>query len=118
MIRYYKTLNGLLKAYGGQMTVEKFFDRNQRVYRNGKNIRLQPTKELQVKVATAFAKQLYKRKSSSENFIASLTSGSSLLDWSLFQCFYVELSKGKIRISNSLSGEAHDYCIRKFLRSR
>ena len=118
MIRYYRTLKGLLKAYGMQVTVEKFFDENQRIYRNGKNIRLQPTKELQFEVATAFAKQLYKRKSSSENFIARLTSESCLLDWSLFQCFYVELSNGKIRISNSLSGEAHDYCIRKFLRSR
>lgn len=118
MIRYYRTLKGLLKAYGMQVTVEKFFDENQRVYRNGKNVRLQPTKELQERVARAFAKQLYKRKSSAENFVARLTSESCLLDWSLFQCFYVELSKGKIRISNSLSGEAHDYCIRKFLRSR
>lgn len=118
MIRYYKTLQGLKKAYGHQIRVSDFFDPNSQVFKNGRNVRLQPTKELQAVVAQAFAKQLYKRKSSSENFIAKLTSGNCLLDWSLFQCFYVELSNGKIRISNSLSGEAFNYCIRKFLRSR
>ena len=118
MIRYYKPLRGLKKAYGGQIEVREFFDRKKLVYRNGKIIRLQPTKELQEKVAKAFAEQIYKKKSSKENFVASLTSGSSLLDWSLFQCFYVEQRKNRIFISNSLSGEAYDYCIRKFLRNR
>lgn len=118
MISYYKTLRGLRKAYGGQVSVRDFFDRKRRVYRNGKDARLQPTKELQEKVARAFAEQIYKKKSSKENFVASLTSGSSWLDWSLFQCFYVEQGKNEIYISNSLSGEAYDYCIRKFLRGR
>lgn len=118
MIRYYKTLRGLKKAYGHQIRVSDFFDPQSQVFKNGKNVRLQPTKELQEEVAQAFAIQLYVKKSSQRNFVAKLTSESCLLDWSLFQCFYVELSNGKIRISNSLSGEAHDYCIRKFLRSR
>ena len=118
MIRYYKTLRGLKKAYGGQIEVREFFDRKRLVYRNGKIIRLQPTKELQEKVAKAFAEQIYKKKSSKENFVASLTSGSSWLDWSLFQCFYVEQRKNGIFISNSLSGEAYNYCIRKFVLSR
>ena len=118
MIRYYKTLRGLKKAYGGQIEVREFFDRKRLVYRNGKIVRLQPTKELQEKVARAFAEQIYKKKSSKENFVASITSGSSWLDWSLFQCFYVEQGKNEIYISNSLSGEAYDYCIRKFLRGR
>ena len=118
MIRYYKTLRGLKKAYGGQIEVREFFDRKRLVYRNGKVVRLQPTKELQEKVARAFAEQIYKKKSSKENFVASLTSGSSWLDWSLFQCFYVEQRKNGIFISNSLSGEAYNYCIRKFVLSR
>ena len=118
MIRYYKTLRGLRKAYGGQIEVREFFDRKRLVYRNGKVVRLQPTKELQEKVARAFAEQIYKKKSSKENFVASLMSGSSLLDWSLFQCFYVEQRKNGIFISNSLSGEAYNYCIRKFVLSR
>ena len=118
MIRYYKSLRGLKKTYGHQIRVSDFFDRQSRVYRNGKDVRLQPTKELQEKVARAFAAQIYKKKSSKENFVASLMSGSSLLDWSLFQCFYVEQRKNGIFISNSLSGEAYNYCIRKFVLSR
>ena len=118
MIRYYKTLRGLKKAYGQQIRVSDFFDQERRIYKNGKHVRLQPTKGLQEKVARAFAEQIYKKKSSKENFVASLTSGSSWLDWSLFQCFYVEQGKNGIHISNSLSGEAYNYCIRKFLRGR
>lgn len=118
MIRYYKTLRGLKKAYGGQIEVREFFDRKRLVYKNGKFVRLQPTKELEEKVARAFAEQIYKKKSSKEKFVAILMSGNSCLDWSLFQCFYVEQRKNRIYISNSLSGEAYDYCIRKFLRGR
>ena len=118
MIRYYKTLRGLKKAYGSQIEVREFFDRKRLVYRNGKNVRLQPTKELQEKVARAFAEQVYTWKGAKENFVAILMSGSSRLDWSLFQCFYVEQRKNGIFISNSLSGEAYNYCIRKFVLSR
>ena len=118
MIRYYKTLRGLEKAYGGQIRVSVFFDRKELVWKNGKHVRLQPTKELEEKVARAFAEQIYKKKSSKENFVAILTSGSSWLDWSLFQCFYVEQGEKGIHISNSLSGEAYNYCIRKFVLSR
>lgn len=118
MIRYYKSLRGLKKAYGGQIEVREFFDRKRLVYRNGKVVRLQPTKELQEKVARAFAEQVYTWKGAKENFVAILMSGSSRLDWSLFQCFYVEQGKNGIRISNSLSGEAYNYCIRKFVLSR
>ena len=118
MIRYYKTLRGLLKAHGGQIRVSDFFDQERRIYKNGKNVRLQPTKELQEKVAIAFAEQIYTKKSSKDNFVAILMSRSSRLDWSLFQCFYVEQRKNGIFISNSLSGEAYNYCIRKFVLSR
>ena len=118
MIRYYKTLRGLKKAYGGQIEVREFFDRKRLVYRNGKVVRLQPTKELQEKVARAFAEQVYTWKGAKENFVAILMSGSSRLDWSLFQCFYVEQRENGIFISNSLSGEAYNYCIRKFVLSR
>ena len=118
MIRYYKTFRGLEKAYGGQIKVSVFFDRKEIVWKNGKNVRLQPTKELQEKVARAFAEQVYTWKGAQENFVAILMSGSSWLDWSLFQCFYVEQGKNGIRISNSLSGEAYNYCIRKFVLSR
>ena len=118
MIRYYKTLRGLKKAYGGQIEVREFFDRKRLVYRNGKIVRLQPTEELQEKVARAFAEQVYTWKGAKENFFAILMSGSSRLDWSLFQCFYVEQRKNGIFISNSLSGEAYNYCIRKFVLSR
>ena len=118
MIRYYKTLRGLLKAYGGQVRVSVFFDRTALACKHGNNVRLQPTKELQEKVARAFAEQVYTWKGAKENFFAILMSGSSRLDWSLFQCFYVEQGKNGIRISNSLSGEAYNYCIRKFVLSR
>ena len=118
MIRYYKTLRGLEKAYGGQIRVSVFFDRKELVWKNGKNVRLQPTKELQEKVARAFAEQIYIKKSSKENFVAILMSENCWLNWSLFQCFYVEQRKNGIRISNALAGEAYDYCIRKFLRGR
>ena len=118
MIRYYKTLRGLEKAYGGQIRVSVFFDRKELVWKNGKHVRLQPTKELQEKVARAFAEQVYTWKGAQENFVAILMSGSSWLDWSLFQCFYVEQGKNGIHISNSLSGEAYNYCIRKFVLSR
>ena len=117
MIRYYKTFRGLEKAYGSQIKVSVFFDRKELVWKNGKNVRLQPTKELQEKVARAFAEQIYIKKSSKENFVAILMSENCWLDWSLFQCFYVEQRKNRIFISNSLSGEAYDYCIRKFLRN-
>lgn len=59
MIRYYKTLRGLRKAYGIQVRVCDFFDQERRIYKNGKNVRLQPIKELQEKVARSFAEQVY-----------------------------------------------------------
>ena len=118
MIRYYKSLRGLKKAYGQQIRVSDFFDQERRIYKNGKNVRLQPTKELQEKVARAFAEQIYTKKSSKKNFVAILMSENCWLDWSLFQCFYVEQRKNGIFISNSLSGEAYNYCIRKFVLSR
>lgn len=118
MIRYYKTLRGLQKAYGYQIRVCDFFGGQFMAFKKGKNVRLCPTKQLQELVARAFAEYIYKRKSAVKNFVAILTSGSAKRDWSLFQCFYVEQGKKGIRISNSLSGEAYDYCIRKFLRNR
>lgn len=115
IVKKYKTLKGYLKAVGGQVTVEFFFNSQIPLYRNGKNIRFEPCDELKREVADFFGKTLFKNKDRARNCADKLCNGWG--DLSYFQCFYINIGKNGLYINNSLSGDAYNYCRREFMRS-
>ena len=115
MIRY-KTLKGLLRNCGTQMTAENLFGQC-KIYKRSKGIlRASLSDEARREAADMFASYLYSTKGARrEEVTKSLIDGRG--DMSLFQCFYFEVDKrGRVRVSSSLSGEAFNYCKRKYLR--
>lgn len=92
----YKTLRGLLANHAGQMTIENMFN-NRRIYKSGCGWCNFELSERRNEVAEGLA--------------------NGWGDMSLFQCFYISYSKKYgVHCSNSLSGEAFNYCRRKYLR--
>lgn len=102
----YKTLKGLLNQTR-QITVEQFL--NGRFYHNTKGwINFKLDEEERKKVLESFSKYCFATKKAQKQMFYNLV--NNYRDTSLFQCFYIN-KKG---FSNSLSGEAFDYCVRKY----
>lgn len=102
----YKTLNGLL-SQTRQMTIEQFL--NGRFHHNTKGwINFKLDEEEKKKVLESFSKYCFLSKKAQNKLFFNLINNYG--DPSLFQCFYID----KNGFSNSLSGEAFDYCIRRF----
>lgn len=102
----YKTLIGLLNQTK-QMTVEQFI--NGRFHHNTKGwINFKLDKEEKKKVLESFSKYCFSTKKAQKQMFYNLANNCG--DASLFQCFYI-VKRG---FSNSLSGEAFDYCRRRF----
>lgn len=110
----FKTLRGLLRASSGQLTAEAVF--NGRVYlsrgRGWSNVVLSDRARLEA--AQLFAAYCVASKARRADMVEALAAGRG--DLSLFQCFYFEDSRRGVQISNSLSGEAFNYCVRQYLR--
>lgn len=103
----YKTLNGLLNQTR-QMTMEQFF--NGRFHHNTKGwINFKLDEEEKKKVLESFSKYCFATKKAQKQMFYNIVNNYYNRS-SLFQCFYID-KKG---FSNSLSGEAFDYCIRRF----
>lgn len=102
----YKTLNGLL-SQTIQMTVEQFL--NKRFYHNKKGwINFELDGYIYDIVLERFSKYCFATKKAQNKLFFNLINNYG--DSSLFQCFYID----KRGFSNSLSGEAFDYCVRKY----
>lgn len=116
-MRYFKTANGFIKSSYLQVTIENIMSGRTTFCHNGKykheNFKL--SSEAIREIAKAFSVYLYSTKERAcEVFDAFMQHHG---DYSLFQCFYVEWSENSLRFSNSLSGEAFNYCRREFMKS-
>lgn len=102
----YKTLNGLL-SQTKQMTVEQFID--SRFHHKTKGwINFKLDEEEKKKVLESFSKYCFSTKKAQKQMFYNIVNNYG--DTSLFQCFYID----KRGFNNSLSGEAFDYCRRRF----
>lgn len=110
---HYKTLKGLLKQTANtQITAEQLF--NKRLYIRGAWRNIELSEEALTEASNLFANYCVKTKSRANAMAEALNARRG--DLSLFQCFYISLHNGKIIISNSLSGEAFNYCVRTYLK--
>lgn len=108
----YKTAKGLL-THTKQLTVDEFLIR--RFYHNtGKWSNFSICDSVNEEICKIIASYCVKTKSRAKDMYLSLLNCEG--DTSLFQCFYIDLYKGKVIISNNLSGDAFRYCIRKYLK--
>lgn len=110
---HYKTLTGLLRQTQ-QMTVEQLFTgRFNHKTKGWCNFTLdEGEKRIAAKM---FAKYIYQNPHRVEQITEALMAGRGELD--LFQCFYIDYSpKYGIYCSNSLSGDAFDYCRRMYVK--
>lgn len=102
----YKTLNGLL-SQTRQMTMEQFL--NKRFHHKTKGwINFDLDGYIYDIVLELFSKYCFTTKKAQKQMFHNLVNNYG--DPSLLQCFYID-KKG---FSNSLSGEAFDYCRRRF----
>ena len=102
----YKTLNGLL-SQTRQMTMEQFL--NKRFHHKTKGwINFDLDGYIYDIVLELFSKYCFATKKAQKQMFHNLVNNYG--DPSLFQCFYID----KRGFSNSLSGEAFDYCKRRF----
>lgn len=111
----FKTLRGLMRASSGQLTAEAVF--SGRVYlsrgRGWCNVVLSDCARQEA--AQLFAAYCVASKARRADMVEALAAGRG--DFSLFQCFYFDLYFNSMpKISNSLSGEAFNYCVRQYLR--
>ena len=111
---HYKTLKGLLKQTANtQVTAEQLF--NKRIYIRGAWRNIELSEEAQNEACKLFANYCVKTKNRALDMAYRLKYGYG--DFSLFQGFYFELSKNnEVFISNSLSGEAFNYCVITYLK--
>lgn len=111
----YKTLRGLLVHHNGHMTIENLFNKR-RIYKSGRGwCNFELSEEATQEAAEMFANYLYSKGERRNEVADALARGRG--DFSLFQCFFIEYSKRRgVCCSNSLSGNAFNYCRRKYLR--
>lgn len=116
MARIYKytTLRGLL-ANCEQMNAGALFGSG-RAYKNGRGcFSFELSEQARKEAAELFASYLYSKGARRAEVAEGLREGWG--DLSLFQCFYFSYKPGRgVWCSNSLSGEAFEYCRRKYLR--
>lgn len=109
----YKTLQGLLKKTPQITIMQLFSGRFNHTTKGGCNFKLDEDEKR--KAATLFARYIYKNEHRVKQIVEALMNGRG--DLSLFQCFYIEYSpKHGVYCSNSLSGEAFEYCRRAYVR--
>lgn len=111
----YKTLRGLLANCDGQIKCSDLFGTG-RAYKRGRGFfSFELGKDARNEAANIFAGYLYAKGARRAEVAEGLAKG--LGDLSLFQCFFIDYKKGRgVRCSNSLSGEAFEYCRRNYLR--
>lgn len=116
-MRTFKTLQGFYKSCYSQVTVENIL--SGRTAFKSKSSYKYDTFRLENEALSEFAKlfstYIYSTKEKQQQVYEAIVSKRG--DYSFFQCFYLSQHNGKLCISNSLSGEAFNYCRRKFMKS-
>ena len=115
-MRTYKfnTLRGLMRASSGQLTAEAVFSGHVYLSRGRGWCNVVLSDRARLEAAEMFAAYCVTSKARRADMVEALAAGRG--DFSLFQCFYfVDYGRG-VQISNSLSGEAFNYCVRQYLR--
>ena len=111
--RKYKTLKGFLnQCRYNQLTAEQLF--TGRVYIRGRWCNVELSENARTEASKLLASYCVKTRSRAKAMADALNARNG--DLSLFQCFYFYLRNGEIFISNSLSGEAFNYCVRMYLK--
>lgn len=116
-MRHFKTVKGFLKSSYSQVTIENIMSGRATFNHNGryKHENFKLSNEAIREIADGFSKYLYSSKERANEVFDAFMSHRG--DYSFFQCFYVEWSGKSLRFSNSLSGEAFNYCRREFMKS-
>lgn len=114
-MKAFKTVEELAKFGNGQIRLKELFTVG--VWENGRFVKFElPESELLV-LAKMVAEYLYSTKGRQNNIVKAILNNDG--DYSYLECFYLEFSntRNKAYISNSLSGEAFDFCRRKFYKT-
>ena len=116
-MRTFKTLRGFYKSCYSQVTVENILS-GRTVFKSGNSYKFDTFRlsdEALREFAKIFSEWLYSMKERQQQVYEAIISKRG--DYSFFQCFYLSQHNGKLCISNSLSGEAFNYCRHKFMKS-
>lgn len=121
-MKTYKTLDGFFKA----ATKNKGYDMlricdilNNNIFHDKntyKPVKFELTGQAMEDFADLVSKYLYVGKSARLTIKDAIKNNCGDKEEYL-QCFYLSKHKGKFYVSNSLSGEAFDYCKRKFYKT-
>ena len=116
-MRYFKTAKGFVKSSYLQVTIENIMSGRAMFCHNGrcKHENFKLSNEAIREIADGFSKYLYSTKERANEVFNAFIHHRG--DYSLFQCFYIELCENSLRFSTSLSGESFNYCRREFLKS-
>ena len=104
--RTYKTLNGFLNAVGKNNVSVYLSMTGFPVMKDGKRYKLYLEDSAKEELGEYMAELWSKRY---HNFVVDAFKKAEG-DFSYFECFHIERYDGRIRIGNSLSGDAYDYC--------
>ena len=116
-MRHFKTAKGFLKSCYSQVTIENIMSGRTMFCHNGryKHENFKLSNDAICEIAKEFSVYLYSTKERANEVFNAFMHHRG--DYSLFQCFYIELSENSLRFSTSLSGESFNYCRREFLKS-
>lgn len=110
----YKTLSGLIKAATHQIRVYDIL--NGKMTLNGKYCNVVLEGDALTQLSELLGNYLYATKERA-NAVINAVINRSYCDASFLQCFYLCKGVNGFYISNSLSGEAFNYCRRGFMKS-
>lgn len=116
-MRTFKTLRGFYKSCYSQVTVENILS-GHTAFKSKNSYKYDTFRlsgEALKEFALLFSKYIYSTKERQQQVYEAIISQRG--DYSFFQCFYLSEYKGKLRIGNSLSGEAYNYCRREFMKT-
>lgn len=118
-MRTFKTLKGFLNSsYNKNTSIESLLDgRGYFKAKEGGYVceKFKLSNEALKEFADMFSKYLYSTKAKADEVRYGII--NHLGDNSYLQAFYISLNGSNIHISNALSGEAFNYCKRKFKAS-
>lgn len=116
-MRYFKTTKSFLKSCYSQVTIESVMSGRATFNHKGrcKHENFKLSNEAIREIAKGFSEYLYSTKERANEVFNAFIHHRG--DYSFFQCFYIEYNGNVLRFSNSLSGEAFNYCRREFMKS-
>lgn len=110
----FKTLRGLLRAASGQISAASVFSGCVYLSRGRGWSSVVLSDRARLDAAQLFAAYLVRTPARRADMVQALAAGRG--DLSLFRYFYFDLTPSGVHVSNSLSGEAFEYCKRRYLR--